>query len=411
MPSGRADRSASQETARSSLAPSIIFNTRSKFMCSLTPELIVLEADPAFLRAYGLEQYQALGARFAELIWPEHRALVDESILALSPEHRIMTFEQDRTGALHSPRWQQWTIIANFDPLGRPTLYRVYSQDISKWKLSEVNLIESEQQYRSVVEDQHDLVCRYTPDWPKCTVVFANDAYCRAHGVTREELIGNSFMDTLSKDDHSRIRNFIDNATPQSPVQIFIQHITRANGEDLWVEWHRRALFDSSGTLYAIQGVGRDVTELRQTELALVEKNAELERKNAALTEVLEHIEQKKEEIKDNVRANVHELFLPLLDKLRSAKKPEDNVYIDMLARSLENLTSSFGHKVTNRSLKLTPKEINICNLIKHDLSSKEIAGLLGISLFTVERHRNNIRTKLAITNKHVNLNTYLKSL
>ena len=95
---------------------------------------------------------------------------------------------------------------------------------------------------------------------------------------------------------------------------------------------------------------------------------------------------------------------------MSSQKRPEENVYIDMLERSLENLTSSFGHKITSRSLKLTPKEINICNLIKHDLSSKEIAGLLGISLFTVERHRNNIRTKLNITNKHVNLNTYLKS-
>ena len=193
-------------------------------------------------------------------------------------------------------------------------------------------------------------------------------------------------------------------------MQLFTQHITRANGGDLWVEWHRRALFDSSGKLYAIQGVGRDVTDLRRTELELLEKNVALERKNAALTEVLEHIEQKKEEIKDNIRANIHEVFIPLLDKLRSPQKLEENTYIDMLERSLENLTGSFGHKITSRSLKLTPKEINICNLIKHDLASKEIAALLGISLFTVERHRNNIRTKLGITNKHVNLNTYLKS-
>ena len=101
---------------------------------------------------------------------------------------------------------------------------------------------------------------------------------------------------------------------------------------------------------------------------------------------------------------------MPLLEKLRSSRRPEENVYIDMLERSLENLTSAFGHKITSRNLKLTPKEINICNLIKHDLPSKEIARLLGISLFTVERHRNNIRAKLGITNKHVNLGTYLKN-
>lgn len=392
------------------LGQNIIFNTKAQFMCVLTPELNIRDASSAFLQAYNIPKHQALGAKFADLIWAEHSSSVEDNLRALTPEYRIMTFEQNQSDPLPLPHWQQWTIIANFDSSGRPILYGVYSEDISKWKLSETNLAESELQYRSVVEDQYELLCRYKPDWPKCTVVFVNDSYCHAHGIKREDLVGNSFMETLSREDQARIRDFIENATPQEPVQIFTQHITRANGEDLWVEWQRRALFDSSGTLYVIQGVGRDVTKLRQAELELVEKNAELERKNAALTEVLEHIEQKKEEIKDNIRTNVHELFLPLLDKLRSPKKPEENVYIDMLERSLENLTSSFGHKITSRSLKLTAKEISICNLIKHDLSSKEIAKLLGISLFTVERHRNNIRTKLNITNKHVNLSTYLKS-
>lgn len=393
-----------------SVNQNVLFNTKARFMCSLTPELAIKESSSDFLQAYGLRQSQAVGATFAELIWPEQSALIESNIRALTPEYRIMTFDQNENEALPLPHWQQWTIIADFDQAGRLLLYEIYSEDISTWKLSEVNLAERELQYRSIVEDQYELLCRYKPDWPRCTIVFVNDSYCLAHGIKREDLIGNSFMETLSKEDQARIRDFIETATPQSPVQTFTQHITRANGEDLWVEWQRRALFDSSGTLYALQGVGRDVTRLRQAELELMAKNAELERKNAAMTEVLEHIEQKKEEIKDNVRANVHELFIPLLDKLRSPKKPEENVYIDMLERSLENLTSSFGHKITSRSLKLTSKEINICNLIKHDLSSKEIAKLLGISLFTVERHRNNIRTKLGITNKHVNLSTYLKS-
>ncbi len=393
-----------------SVNQNVLFNTKARFMCSLTPELAIKESSSDFLQAYGLRQSQAVGATFAELIWPEQSALIESNIRALTPEYRIMTFDQNENEALPLPHWQQWTIIADFDQAGRLLLYEIYSEDISTWKLSEVNLAERALQYRSIVEDQYELLCRYKPDWPRCTIVFVNDSYCLAHGIKREDLIGNSFMETLSKEDQARIRDFIETATPQSPVQTFTQHITRANGEDLWVEWQRRALFDSSGTLYALQGVGRDVTRLRQAELELMAKNAELERKNAAMTEVLEHIEQKNEEIKDNVRANVHELFIPLLDKLRSPKKPEENVYIDMLERSLENLTSSFGHKITSRSLKLTSKEINICNLIKHDLSSKEIAKLLGISLFTVERHRNNIRTKLGITNKHVNLSTYLKS-
>jgi DNA-binding CsgD family transcriptional regulator len=47
----------------------------------------------------------------------------------------------------------------------------------------------------------------------------------------------------------------------------------------------------------------------------------------------------------------------------------------------------------------------------KQGLTSKEIAGMLNISVHTVGRHRHSIRKKINITNKDRNLNTYLKSI
>ena len=88
-----------------------------------------------------------------------------------------------------------------------------------------------------------------------------------------------------------------------------------------------------------------------------------------------------------------------------------NQTYLDAIKRSLEDLTSSFGRKITLRDYKLTPREIQICNLIKRGLSSKEIARLLNISNFTVGRHRHNIRKKLKITNRKNNFNTFLQEL
>jgi DNA-binding CsgD family transcriptional regulator len=59
----------------------------------------------------------------------------------------------------------------------------------------------------------------------------------------------------------------------------------------------------------------------------------------------------------------------------------------------------------------LTPVEVQTCNMIKNGLSTKEIAKLRGISPATVSRHREHIRKKLGITNKKVNLATYLNVL
>jgi PAS domain S-box-containing protein len=270
-------------------------------------------------------------------------------------------------------------------------------------------------QYQNIVEDQIELVCRYLPD---CTLTFANQAYCRYHEKRREELIGNSFLPTVRLADRKVVLDFIKSANPGNPVSTEIQQITRSSGEVFWVEWRRRALFDISGKLKEIQSVGRDVTEYKKTAEALKaseedlrRKNVELERKNNALTEVLEHIEQQKLQIKEDVIANVDELLIPVLDQLISKGSKIDKIYLNLIKRSMEDLTSSFGRKITQKSLKLTPRELQICNMVKRGFSSKEIAGLLNISLFTVGRHRHNIRKKMKITNKNNNLNTFLQGL
>ena len=68
-------------------------------------------------------------------------------------------------------------------------------------------------------------------------------------------------------------------------------------------------------------------------------------------------------------------------------------------------------NKISRKMLGLTQREIEICNMIKSGLTSKEIARVLNVSYRTVETHRNNIRNKLEITKKGINLITYLKSL
>jgi PAS domain S-box-containing protein len=270
-------------------------------------------------------------------------------------------------------------------------------------------------QYQHVVEDQMELVCRYKPD---CTLTFANQAYCRHHEKDRGELLGKCFLPSVQPRDRQEIIDFINTATPQNPVAIHIQQITGSGGDFFWVEWRRRALFDDAGNMREIQSVGRDVTEYKQTAEALQaseedlrRKNIALERKNTALTEVLEHIEQQKMQIKNDVIANVEDLLFPMLDQLVARGSSIDKIYLNSIKRSLEDLTSSFGRKITLKDFQLTPREVQICNMIKRGLSSKEIAGFLNISKFTVGRHRHNIRKKLKITNNKDNLNTFLQGL
>jgi DNA-binding NarL/FixJ family response regulator len=88
-----------------------------------------------------------------------------------------------------------------------------------------------------------------------------------------------------------------------------------------------------------------------------------------------------------------------------------DSRYLRLVEDNLKQLTSGFGRAVSDQRRKLSPKEVEICAMIKNGLSTKEIAGLLHTSDRTIDNHRNRIRKKLGVSKQQVNLAVYLQTL
>lgn len=385
-----------------------IFINKTELLFIFSTDMKITYANPPCCEHFGRALEELQGVSILDFVYAEDREAFKNELSRLNAEHPVLTYEYQTANARDEAVWFSWTTRSIFSTSGRLSEFHFIGRDITQHRKSEKALLEAKRRYESIVEDQMELVCRYLPDF---TLTFVNQSYCQYHGKPRHELIGRDFTSTIGVGDLNNLKDFIDSATPDNPIQTAAQCIKKNDGEILWVEWRRRALFDSTGNLHEIQSVGRDVTELKKAEKALQGKNEELERKNAALTEVLEQIEQKKQQIKNEVIANTEELLIPLIVLLESKGSKLDSQYLNLLKRSLEDLTSSFGRKVTAKTLRFTPREIQICNMIKRGLSSKEIANLLNISLNTVGRHRHSIRKKAEITNNKVNLNTFLKSI
>ncbi len=69
------------------------------------------------------------------------------------------------------------------------------------------------------------------------------------------------------------------------------------------------------------------------------------------------------------------------------------------------------GSRLHSAYAQLTPREVVVSNMVRDGLTSKQIGNFIGLSEATVRKHRRNIRKKLGIASKPVNLSSYLKTI
>ncbi|MFC2003640.1 helix-turn-helix transcriptional regulator [Chloroflexota bacterium] len=179
--------------------------------------------------------------------------------------------------------------------------------------------------------------------------------------------------------------------------------------EGPFLEEERALLEAMARQLGAIIDHKRDEESLRDSKFNLMEQSKALEDKNIALRELLVQVETEKRKIEEDVTTNIDILVLPVLKRIEL--ESVNSKYVDLLRDTLKKLTASFGNKISQKRTRLTPREIEVCNMIKNGLTSKEISNLLNVSKQTIEWHRKSIRRKTELTNKDVNLVSYLMQL
>jgi DNA-binding CsgD family transcriptional regulator/FtsZ-binding cell division protein ZapB len=149
--------------------------------------------------------------------------------------------------------------------------------------------------------------------------------------------------------------------------------------------------------------------ELHETNRQLTVERHALQEANAALKTLMNRIKEEKREIYTQIRDNVEKVLLPILHELTWAVPGPKKKYVELLRENLEDITAPFISQISHQYQSLTPTEIQICNMIKSGLRTKEIAEIRNISPATISRHRERIRRKLGIAGKDVNLVTYLQ--
>jgi PAS domain S-box-containing protein len=169
-----------------------------------------------------------------------------------------------------------------FGALGATYLLRavVIIEEEEKRKQTEVALRKSEALYRAMVEDQSELITRFSPD---LSLLFVNEAYCRYFGEEREKLLKEGFMHHVPPAERERLQAHLASLGVSNPAARIEHQVVAAGGEIHWMQWIDHAFFDGAGNLLEIQAVGRDITEQKRAE-------EELRAAHRSLSEIIDFL-------------------------------------------------------------------------------------------------------------------------
>jgi len=186
-------------------------------------------------------------------------------------------------------------------------------------------------------------------------------------------------------------------------------------GNHRWVSINAGPVQGASPDRPSAIAVFHDITDLKQFELNLINRRAELrsanmalEQKNAATRELIEQVKAEKERLATDIETAISRFITPVLDLLLEQSTDATAPLVQLLRANLDALTTSGTAKLSARMLALSRREVEICNLIKSGLTTSEIANMLGISPRSVSNHRYRIRKKLQLTHREISLSQAL---
>jgi len=143
------------------------------------------------------------------------------------------------------------------------------------------------------------------------------------------------------------------------------------------------------------QRIKEQALELERKNHELTIKTKELENFKAALSVLLKKIEKDRIEIEKTILSNVEYAIDPYIQNLKKnyLNKRQKNI-LSIIQKNLDEIVSPMTQKISTAYYNLTPREIQIANLIKIGKTNKEMADIVCLSVKTIEFHRDNLRNQ-----------------
>lgn len=392
------------------------------------PGSSVRYVNPAFEKITGYTSEETLGTKIPYPWWiddPSYGTIEERSMLGLKGFYRTERRYRKKNGdhfyveLYVTPIYDDGKLICSF----------------STWTdISDRKKVEQELRKNSlIINSTSDAVI--TSD-VNGNIILWNSGAEKIFGYKKEEITGKPASLLFKEENLYVLEKIISELLSGNNISSQEVPTIDKNGKNLHVLAALTTLKDEYGNIVELVGLVKDIAELKEMEKSLKNAHDDLEKRieertkdlneankaleaqsknlrdlNTALKVLLEKRDKDKEEEGEKILLNVKEFLIPYVEKLKKGPLTESQGnYIELLESGLNDIISPFTQKLTSKYMHLTPRELQVANLVKEGKTSKEIAEILYCTERTVVAHRANLRKKFGLEKKS-NLRTYLLTL
>ena len=155
---------------------------------------------------------------------------------------------------------------------GKPAV-QAFLLDVSAEIEAKEALSKSEQNYRFLIENQTDFLIEMDN---KFGFTFVSPSYAKLIGTAENVLLKKSYFDFILEDDKAIVKEILK-SLDFPPYKCYAEQRVHTVQGLRWLGWQHKAVIDENGEIISIVSSGRDITELKDYEVSLMNRNKYIE--------------------------------------------------------------------------------------------------------------------------------------
>jgi PAS domain S-box-containing protein len=150
--------------------------------------------------------------------------------------------------------------------------------------------------------------------------------------------------------------------------------------------------------------------DLRNSNVRIRDCLRKIVRMKKGVQALCDSVEEKRSEVTRTIEQSLDRTVQPIIDHLMSTQMTEAQKHLlKILDFNIKHIATGLGVNCSNPQRNLTPRETQICHMIREGMNSREIAAATGLTFQTIITHRKKIRKKLGIAKAKLNLEMYIR--